>query len=100
MMSDPSNDIKLIEPDEAAALLEPHLAELEADGWKILVQNDYMARLTRGKHNIDIRVDLIGDIHTEIKPLTFVQESGALIAALVFLALLMMVFTFVTTVIG
>lgn len=86
----PEPEIDIITADEAAAILGAELASLEAEGWITLVQTDYMARLTRGQKNLDIRVDLLGGLEREEKPLSLVQTSGQMIGWLfVVLALLM-----------
>lgn len=81
------------QPEEAAAILEPKLAELEADGWKVLVHTDYMARLTRGNHNLDVRVDLLGNLEIEEARLSPLQESGWMIAFVLFLITFLLVLT-------
>ena len=80
-----SDEVQIVEPDEAAAILEPVVSELEAEGWVIIVQHDYMARLTRGRRNLDLEVDLLGELHREEKPLSLVQESGQIVAILLVL---------------
>ena len=82
MMSD---EVQIVEPDEAAAIINPVIEELEADGWVVIVQNDYMARLTRGRRNLDLEVSLLGELHREEKPLSLVQESGQMVAILLVL---------------
>lgn len=91
-MSKSPDDVQIIEPEQAAAILEPKLAELEQDGWIVLVQTDYMARLTNGKHNLDVRVDLLGSLEIEEKPLTLVQESGQIVAIVLVLVIFLVVF--------
>ncbi|NJL93155.1 MAG: hypothetical protein HC915_05225 [Anaerolineae bacterium] len=82
LMETPHQPVEPIAPEAAAVILAPKLAELEAEGWVVLVQTDYMARLTRGKSNLDVRVDLLGQLELEEKPLTLPQESGRIIATL------------------
>lgn len=95
-MSDQSQEIDVVQPSQAAAILEPKLKELQEEGWVVLVQTDYMARLTRGKINLDVRVDLLGNLILEEKPLTLVQESGQLVALLLVMVLLFLAFTLAT----
>ena len=80
-----SEEVQIVEPDEAAAIINPVIAELEAEGWVVIVQNDYMARLTRGRRNLDLEVSLLGELHREEKPLSLVQESGQMVAILLVL---------------
>ncbi|HLA45437.1 MAG TPA: hypothetical protein VJZ27_18450 [Aggregatilineales bacterium] len=91
-----SDEVEIIQPEQAAAILEPRIAELEAEGWIVLVRHDYMARLTRGKRNLDLQVDLLGEILTEEKPLTLAQESGQIIAILLMLVFLLLAITLVS----
>jgi hypothetical protein len=76
-----------IAPAEARAVLERAMAarlgadwQEEGSGWLLVTGNDYMARVTRGKVNIDFLVDLLGEVSIEEKPLTPSQTSGRLIA--------------------
>lgn len=92
-MLDSQTPIEPIEPAQAAAVLEPKLAELTAQGWRVIIQTDYMARLTRGRANLDVRVDLLGNLEMEEKPLTDMQESGRLIAIVLLLITFLLVLT-------
>src|SRR5690606_14963312 len=96
MMNSDSDEIEIIQPEEAAAILDPKIAEFEAEGWIVMVRHDYMARLTRGKHNLDIQVDLLGEVLIEEKPITLAQESGQIIAILLTLVLLFLAVTIAT----
>lgn len=95
-MSNQPAEFEPIPPDAAAAILKPRLVELEAEGWKILVETDYMARLTRGDQNLDVRVDLLGQLEMETKPLSLVQESGRLIAMMLFFVIFLLILTLVS----
>jgi hypothetical protein len=90
-MSRENHEVEIITPEQAAAILEPKLAELQAEGWVILMQTDYIARLTRGDRNLDVRVDLLGELEIEEKPLTLVQDSGQVIGILLTILLLLVV---------
>ena len=52
----------------------------EGSGWLLVTGNDYMARVTRGRINVDFMVDLLGKVTVEERPLTPAQTSGRLIA--------------------
>jgi hypothetical protein len=84
-----SEEVQIVEPDEAAAILEPLVEELQAEGWVVIVQHDYMARLTRGRRNLDLEVTLLGEVLREEKPLSLVQESGQMVAVLLVLVLIL-----------
>jgi hypothetical protein len=80
-------DIEPIPPEEARVILDKAIVERlgsdwdnEADGWVLIAGNDFMARLTRGRTNIDFYVDLLGEVRIEEKPINPVQESGRLLA--------------------
>lgn len=92
-MTDQNFEVEPIAPDDAAVILEAKLQELEADGWIILVQNDYMARLTRGNRNIDLQVDLLGELQMEEKPLSDVQEVGRIVAIMLFIVAFIVILT-------
>ena len=78
-MSNPS-EIDPIDPEEARQRLDAALAPYLEDGWEIRSEHDYMARLTRGGHNLDFYVDLLGEVRVEDKALTPGQDSGRLVA--------------------
>lgn len=71
-----------IPPEQAAAIIEPKLQELQAQGWKLISATDYSARLIRAKMNLDVWVDLLGEIEMQEKPTTLLQETGQIIAIL------------------
>ncbi len=84
-------DIEPIPPDEAAAIIEPKLQDLQAQGWKIISATDYSARLTRERVNLDVWVDLLGQIEMQEKPLTLLQESGQFLAIILLMLLVLFI---------
>jgi len=82
-------EIEPIRPEEAeklmAAALEPYLAE----GWIVVDRTSYSARLTRGARNLDLRLDLLGQVETQETRLTPTQDSGRLVAWALLLAALL-----------
>lgn len=82
-------EIEPLSPDKAGVILETALAPYLADGWRVLDRGTYSARLTRGLRNLDVRVDLLGQVETEEFGLTPLQESGRLTAWVVLLAMLL-----------
>jgi hypothetical protein len=94
-MSQEHHQPSIIEPEQAATLLAPYLRQREAEGWIILVQHDYMAQLTRGKRNLYIEVDLLGQVSEHESDLHPTQESGQLVA----IVLLLVIFLFVLVVV-
>jgi hypothetical protein len=83
-----------IEPvgiDEAGKIMEDALQPYLAEDWRIIDRGPYATRLTRGVRNLDIRVDLLGQVETEESGLTPLQDSGRLMAWMVLLAALLVV---------
>lgn len=85
---------------EARALLETAIrARLGEDwddeqtGWAVVTRHDYMARLTRGKQQIDFYVDLLGNVTVEdtgtspaqerLRLLTWFFLGGSVLAAFI-----------------
>jgi len=55
----------------------------------VIDRSAYLMRLTRGKRNLDIRVDLLGQIEKQEMDLTPLQDSGRLMAWILLLTALM-----------
>jgi hypothetical protein len=90
--------IEPISPEEARQHLEEAMATYLEDGWIVRAEHDYMARLTRGKRNLDFYVDLLGNVTMEDKALTPGQDSGRLVAWLLLLATFLVVLAFASAV--
>ncbi len=84
-------EIEPIHPEQAEIILREALEPYLADGWYLLSQNAYTARLTRGMRNLDVMVDLLGKVETHEFGLTPLQDSGRLMAWVVLLATLLVV---------
>jgi hypothetical protein len=76
-----------IAPEKARQILEATIrAELgdhwddEETGWLVVSRHDYMARLNRGRVNIDFYVDLLGNIDIQRSEINAGQDVGRLIA--------------------
>lgn len=85
----PEPEIEPISPQQADAILQEALKPLLAEGWHVLDRNAYSARLTRGMYNLDVQVDLLGQVQTRETGLTPLQDSGRLTAWVLLLAALM-----------
>jgi hypothetical protein len=85
----PEPEVEPIAPQAADAILREALAPYVAQGWHVMDQGPYSARLTREKRNLDLRVDLLGQVETRESGLTPLQESGRLVAWMVLLAMLL-----------
>ncbi|MBK8136005.1 MAG: hypothetical protein IPK52_09210 [Chloroflexi bacterium] len=98
---DSSSEIEPIAPEKAREILyaaiQKRLGEHwndEESGWRLVTGHDYMARLTRGRRNIDFFVDLLGAVTIEEKAIGPAQVQGRinawlLLGASLLLALLM-----------
>jgi hypothetical protein len=86
-----SAEIEPVGIAEAEKIMEEALQPYLADEWRIIDRGPYAARLTRGMRNLDIRVDLLGQVETEESGLTPLQDSGRLMAWMVLLAALLVV---------
>jgi len=84
-------EIEPVHPEQAEIILREALEPYLADGWHLLSQNAYTARLTRGMSNLDVSVDLLGKVETRESGLTPLQDSGRLIAWVILLTTLLIV---------
>lgn len=88
-----SDELDPIPPEQARAILEAAIRERlgehwedEENGWLRVTGHDYMARLTRGRVNLDFYVDLLGNVTVEKSDQNIAQDSIRL-ALLILLAL-------------
>lgn len=86
-MSEESQPIEPIAPEAARTLLDAAMRErLGADwededsGWQLVTGHDYMARVTRGRINVDFYVDLLGEVTVQESALNPAQDSGRILA--------------------
>jgi hypothetical protein len=100
-MSDdtPQTEIEPISAEQARAILyaaiRARLGEHwddEERGWRLVTGHDYMARLTRGRRNVDFMVDLLGNVSVEEKAIGAAQAQGRLNAWLLLGASLLLAF--------
>jgi hypothetical protein len=89
-LTDPSDAIEPIAPEDARTRLDAAiLAQLGEgwddpdDGWIVISSHDYMARLTKGRENIDFYVDLLGNVEVKRSAISPAQDVGRLIAWMV-----------------
>jgi hypothetical protein len=87
--SEPSNpgEVEPIPAEQARAILEAAMREKLGDdwrdedsGWLWVTGHDYMARVTRGRKNVDFYVDLLGSVSVTEKEINPGQDSGRLLA--------------------
>jgi hypothetical protein len=82
-----SAEIEPIPADQARVILERAIRERCGDDWRdedsdwiYVTGHDYMARLTRGRINVDFYVDLLGEVSVTTSEINPAQESGRLVA--------------------
>lgn len=82
-----TDEIEPIPAEQARAILDAAMSEkLGADwqdedsGWLLVTGHDYMARVTRGRVNVDFYVDLLGNVTIEQKEINLAQSSGRMLA--------------------
>lgn len=82
-----SDSLDPIPADQARAILDAAMRERLGDdwededgGWLLVTGHDYMARVTRGRTNVDFYVDLLGNVTVETSEINPAQDSGRLIA--------------------
>jgi hypothetical protein len=84
-----SDEIEPIAPEAARALLENAIRERlgddwadEESGWTMITGHDYMARLTKGRVNLDFYVDLLGEVSVTESEINPAQDSAGLVIAM------------------
>lgn len=91
----PSGEIEPIEPEQARIILDQAMDDLlgenwrdDNSGWALITGHDYMARVTKGRRNIDFYVDLLGEVTIEEREISSAQSTGrTLFWILLFLSL-------------
>nr|AUN37555.1 hypothetical protein [uncultured bacterium] len=83
-MSDP---VEPIAPEQAREILENAMRQRlgdnwhdEESGWQLITGHDYMARVTRGRKNVDFYVDLLGEVTVSESEINSAQDSGRMLA--------------------
>lgn len=94
-----SNEPQVIPEEEAKAILRAAIeAKIGADwnapnsGWTVVSSHAYMARLNKGRTNVDFYVDYFtGEVTSEVKAIDSGQDAGRAVAwvlAIVFTVLI------------
>lgn len=86
-MSEPSQEIEPIPPEQARAIRDAAIVERlgknwddEQEGWTLVSGHDYMARLAKGRRSVDFYVDLLGNVTVEERSDNIVQGGGRTLA--------------------
>ena len=94
-----TDEIEPIPAEQARAILEQAIRERLGDdwkddesGWTKVTGHDYMARLTKGRMNVDFYVDLLGNVTVETSEINPAQDSGRMIAWMLLLLSLAIAF--------
>lgn len=87
--SSPQTDLDPISPEEAQVILDEAIQPYVEAGWFVMDRSAYAARLTKGLYNLDVRVDLLGQVETTQSGLTPLQDSGRMAAWVLLLASLL-----------
>jgi hypothetical protein len=94
-----NDTIEPIPPEQAQQILEAAIRQRLGDdwqdedsGWAVVTSHAYMARLTRGRTNMDFYVDLLGQVRVEVKEINPAQDSGRMIAWMLLLLSLAIAF--------
>ena len=82
-----SDSIEPIPAEQAREILEQAMRERlgddwrdESSGWQMISGHDYMARVTRGRINVDFYVDLLGEVTVTEQAINPAQDSGRALA--------------------
>lgn len=75
-----AGELEPISPEEAEVILTEAMQPYTDDGWFVLDRSAFAARLTKGPHNLDIQVDLLGQVEVTASNLSASQEAGRLVA--------------------
>jgi hypothetical protein len=86
MTTPPTTELDPIPPEQARVILETAIRARLGEGWDDpetgwvrVTGHDYMARLTRGRTNLDFYVDILGNVTVEQSGLSEAQTSGRLV---------------------
>lgn len=67
--------------DRRDAAIVAHLGpDWQTEGWTLVDGHNYMARLNKGRTNLDFYVDLLGEVEVVESEINPAQESGKLLA--------------------
>jgi hypothetical protein len=90
-----SDEVQPIPGEQARAILEQAIRDRlgpdwdrEDSGWAVVTSHDFMARLNRGRVNLDFYVDLLGQVTVEEKTVNPGQDTGRLFAWMFLIAML------------
>jgi hypothetical protein len=82
-----TDEIQPIPGEQARVILEQAIRDrlgenwnAEDSGWAVINSHDFMARLNKGRINLDFYVDLLGNVTVEEKRINPGQDTGRLFA--------------------
>lgn len=94
-----TDEIDIISPEDADAILDIEIEKLAGEGWKVKKRVIYGARLAKERDLLDLRVDLLGKLErTYGVALIYGPDVGRMVAWMVLLAWLLVALTFASVV--
>lgn len=101
-----ADELDPIPPEQARDILEAAIRERLGDnwadedtGWVRVTGHDYMARLTRGRVNLDFYVDLLGNVTVEQSEQNVAHDSIRLVV-LILLGLSLVIAFLIVRIVG
>ncbi len=89
----PEVEIEPVGPEDASAIMAKALDQYTAEGWQVLSKSAYDARLIRGTRNMDLHIDLLGQVEARESGFTPLQDSGRMMAWMLLLVSLLLALT-------
>jgi hypothetical protein len=86
-----TDEIEPISPEQARLVLDEAILQRlgenwEDEGWVLVSGNDFMARMTRKRTNVDFYVDLLGSVKVEESEINASQDFGRQVALMFLIA--------------
>ncbi|MBI5928113.1 MAG: hypothetical protein HY862_02305 [Chloroflexi bacterium] len=76
-----NTEVEIITPEAAEAILKPEVEKLITDGWRIIHESSFAARLVKERDMVDLQVDLLGQLERKQGvTLIYGPEIGRVIA--------------------
>lgn len=83
-------EVEIITPEEAEVILQPEVEKLVNEGWRVVHQSSFAARLVKERDLIDLRVDLLGQLEKKQGvTLLYGPEIGRIVAWVLLLSSLL-----------
>lgn len=87
-------EIEIITPEEAEVILKPEVEKLVTEGWRVVHESSFAARLVKERDMIDLRVDLLGQLECKQGvTLLYGPEIGRVVAWVLLLVSILIALT-------